>query len=102
MSKKCPRCQYVANDTDNFCAHCGTSFQPKSGFLFSHSGIILMIFLLGPFAIPFVLTSTVIGKLSKWLYSVFLAIYIIALVYYCYKMYLILAETLPSLLNVNI
>ena len=57
----CPRCSNPIDETDNFCRHCGRSLKPGTGFLFSHPGIILMAFVLGPFALPFVWLSKTIG-----------------------------------------
>lgn len=68
----CPRCQAEIRDTDNYCHACGKSLKPGRGFLFTHGGIILMALVLGPFALPFVWMSKVIGPTAKIIYTVVL------------------------------
>ena len=48
----CPKCYSLCDETDNFCRRCGKSLKPGTGFLYSHSGIILLAVILGPFALP--------------------------------------------------
>ena len=44
---RCPKCGILIEDTDNFCRHCGRGLKPGQGFLHSHTGIILMMLILG-------------------------------------------------------
>ena len=68
----CPHCHLTADPSDNFCRHCGRSLQPRYGFFYSHSGIILLAFLLGPLALPIVWMSKRISLVSKLIYSLLL------------------------------
>lgn len=85
----CPRCKNRIDETDHYCRHCGKSLQPGRGFLFSHTGIILMALVLGPFALPFVWFSKLIGPAAKWIYTGILAaagVYLIFLLYHSYML----------------
>jgi len=83
----CKRCQAQIRETDNYCYNCGKSLKRGYGFLYTHTGIILMALVLGPFALPFVWLSKRINLISKIIYTILmLAIgyYIIAV---CVKAY---------------
>jgi len=66
----CKRCQAEVRADDNYCHACGKSLKPGHGFLFTHTGIILMALVLGPFVLPFVWMSRVISPLAKVIYTV--------------------------------
>ena len=70
----CPRCHAQIQETDNYCHFCGKSLKPGHGFLFTHTGIILMAFILGPLALPFVWLSKAISPVAKLIYTVVLLI----------------------------
>ena len=88
----CPRCKNPTEQTDNYCRHCGKSMRPGQGFLFTHAGIVLMALILGPFALPCVWMSRVIGTTAKWLYTLLLAAMGVYLVLMLHQSYLMIQE----------
>ncbi|MBR4355735.1 MAG: zinc ribbon domain-containing protein [Elusimicrobiaceae bacterium] len=98
----CQRCHLLVEETDNFCRHCGRSLKQGHSFFYSHSGIILMALVLGPFALPFVLLSKRISTLSKIIYTVVLLIMGVYLVIACYHIYQLMLSFSQDLLNVGI
>jgi len=68
----CKHCHAEVRDSDNYCHACGKSLKPGRGFLFTHTGIILMALVLGPFALPFVWMSKTLGPVAKIIYTVIL------------------------------
>ena len=96
----CPRCQNPTDETDNYCRHCGRSLKPGTGFLFSHTGIILLAFVLGPFSLPFVWMSKTIGLGAKWIYTALLALISVYFVMVCYRSFLMLQEAAQTLMTV--
>ena len=96
----CPRCQNPTDETDNYCRHCGRSLKPGTGFLFSHTGIILLAFVLGPFALPFVWMSKTIGLGAKWIYTALLALISVYFFMVCYRSFLMLQEAAQTLMTV--
>lgn len=95
----CPRCSNPIDETDNFCRHCGRSLKPGTGFLFSHTGIILMAFVLGPFALPFVWLSKTIDTAAKWIYTVLLAAVGVYFAVLCYHSFLLVQEAAQLMLG---
>ena len=77
----CKRCHAEVRDTDNYCHACGKSLKPGHGFLFTHTGIILMSLVLGPLALPFVWMSKVLNPVAKIIYTVILVIIGFYLIY---------------------
>ena len=69
----CPRCRVQVRETDHYCYNCGRSLKRGYGFVYTHTGIILMALVLGPFALPLV-------WLSKRIHPAFKIIYTMALV----------------------
>ena len=78
---RCPKCGLSCEETDNYCRHCGRALKPGRNFFNSHTGIILLALVVGPFALPLVWTSKRIGMVAKILYSVVL----LAMGYYLIK-----------------
>lgn len=95
----CPRCKNTVEETDNFCRFCGRSLKQGNGFLFSHTGIILLAFVLGPLALPFVWMSKCIGLTAKWLYTVLLAAIGVYFIILCYHAFLMMQDTAQWMLG---
>lgn len=95
----CPRCHNPTDESDNYCRHCGRSLKPGTGFLFSHLGIILTAFVLGPFALPFVWMSKIIGRGAKWMYTALLALLSVYFAFLFYHSFLLAREAAQLLLN---
>lgn len=70
----CTRCHAEVRGSDNYCHACGKSLKPGHGFLFTHTGIIVMALVLGPLVLPFVWISRVISPLAKIIYTVLLLV----------------------------
>lgn len=94
----CPHCQNTINETDNYCRQCGRSLKSGYNFWFSHTGIILLALIAGPFALPFVWMSKKIGPAAKWIYSILLLLVGYFFVLFCYKIFL-LTQAFVSLLT---
>ena len=90
----CRHCQSVIDETDNYCRQCGRSLKPGYNFWFSHTGIILLALVAGPFALPFVWMSKVIGPAAKWIYSVILLLVGYYFAVLCYKLFLLTQASL--------
>lgn len=84
---RCSKCGRVVEQTDNFCRYCGRSLKPGQGFLNSHAGIILLMFVVGPFALPLVWTSKRIGLVAKIIYTFLMLAMGYYLVVACIQMY---------------
>ena len=94
---RCPKCGILIEDTDNFCRHCGRGLKPGQGFLHSHTGIILMMLILGPFALPLVWTSKQMGMVAKIIYTVIMVIMGYYLVLACKQVYEISFQMLQGM-----
>ena len=68
----CNRCHLLVDAEDHFCRHCGKGLQAGYGFFYSHTGVILMAIVLGPFVLPWVWLSKQMGITAKIIYSVVL------------------------------
>ena len=95
----CPACHLLVEEADHFCRHCGRSLKPGMSFLYSHSGIILMALVLGPFALPFVWMSKRISMAAKIIYSVVLGLIGVYFVIACYHIYQLTWQTAQSLMG---
>lgn len=93
----CTRCHAPVDETDNYCRACGKSLKKGYGFLFTHSGIILMTLVLGPFALPCVWFSRLISPTAKWIYSVILLIIGYYFVLMCYHTFMTVQQTMHTL-----
>ena len=99
MSPKiCPKCYQPCDETDNFCRRCGKSLKPGSGFFCSHTGIILLTLVLGPFALPAVWSSKIIGLTAKWVYTVILVLIGLYLIHVCVAMFQLVQDLSQSLI----
>ncbi len=84
---RCSRCGRMVEETDNFCRHCGYSLKPGRGFLNSHTGIILLMLIVGPFALPLVWTSKRMGLVAKIIYTIIMLAMGYYLVMACLQIY---------------
>ena len=80
----CPRCRVQVRETDHYCYNCGRSLKRGYGFVYTHSGIILMSLVLGPLALPFVWLSKRIHPIFKIIYTLIL----LAMSYYIVIMFM--------------
>ena len=97
--KACPACHLLIEETDNFCRHCGRSLKPGESFFYSHTGIILMAVVLGPFALPFVWLSKRISTAAKIIYSVVLGAIGVYFCIACYRIYQLTMQTAQGLMG---
>ncbi len=95
----CPRCRAEIRAEDNYCHNCGKSLKPGRGFLFTHTGIILMALVLGPFALPFVWFSKVLGPVAKIIYTALLLIFGFYLVYSLFHIFTLVQQSMQTLLG---
>lgn len=98
-SQFCTRCRAEVRAEDNYCHNCGKSLKPGHGFLFTHTGIILMALILGPLALPFAWFSKVISPLAKVLYTVVLLIVGFYLVYSLVHAFSLAQQSMQMLLG---
>ena len=97
--KTCPHCHNKADETDNYCRFCGRSLKPGRGFFYSHSGIILLALVLGPFALPMVWLSKIISTPAKWIYTLLLILLGAYLVMAFYHAFLLIQDATQLMLN---
>lgn len=95
----CPTCHLLIEESDHFCRHCGRSLKPGESFLYSHTGIVLMSLILGPFALPFVWLSKRIGLAAKMAYSAALGLIGIYFAITCYRIYQLTLQTAQSFMG---
>lgn len=98
----CPKCRFSCDETDNFCRRCGKSLKPGTGFLYSHSGILLLALILGPFALPAVWGSKLIGATAKWVYTVVLLVIGVYLAVACWHAYLLATQAAQAFLGAGL
>ena len=95
----CPRCHTPLTPEDNFCRQCGRSLKPGYGFFYSHTGIILLALVLGPFALPCVLLSKRIGPVAKIIYTLLLVLLGIYLCIACYHIFQLTVSVAQGLMG---
>jgi len=86
--KICYKCSNIILKEDNFCRYCGAGQGSYVKWYYRHWGIILLMFLLGPFALIFVILSPSISTTAKWIYAfiiIGLSILLGIQFYYAYK-----------------
>lgn len=71
----------------------------RHGFLYSHSGIILLALVLGPLALPVVWTSKIIGTAAKWIYTALLLAMGVYLAVAFYRAYLLIQDAAQLMLG---
>lgn len=83
----CKSCHVRVEETDNFCRHCGRSLKQGYSFIYSHTGLIVLAFVLGPFALPCVWLSHRISLIAKLIYTVIFALIGYYFVVACYRIF---------------
>lgn len=92
MQNTCPKCNTSITPEDNFCRHCGRSLRPGTGFWFTHGGVILLAFVLGPFALIPLWMSKLIGQTAKIIYTVVLVLLSIYMAFVCWQVFVLLKD----------
>lgn len=92
----CPKCRQEIDELDNFCRRCGKPLKPGTGFWYSHSGIILLMLVLGPFALITVFLSKIISPTAKAVYCVVILLFTIYLGYACWQFFVLMQEMVAS------
>ena len=95
----CKRCHAEVRESDNYCHACGKSLKPGRGFLFTHTGIILMALVLGPLALPFVWMSKVISLTAKIIYTVALLVIGFYLVFTLWQAFSLMNDSLQMMMG---
>lgn len=95
----CPKCGGLHEENDNFCRRCGRALKPGRGFLNSHTGIILLALILGPFALPAVWTSKRIGPVAKWVYTLVLGLIGYYFIIACWNIYQLTVQSMQFLMG---
>ena len=94
----CPKCSQEIDERDNFCRRCGRALKPGTGFWFSHSGIILLMLILGPFALIPVYLSKMLSTTAKAVYCVVITLFTIYLGYVCWQFFTLAQQMLSTTL----
>lgn len=97
----CRYCHALVDPADNFCRSCGRGLKSGYGFFYSHTGIILLAFVLGPLVLPFVWLSKQMGLTAKIIYSIVFCIMGFYLFLTCYHLYQFAAMATQGLLGVS-
>ena len=80
---RCPRCGHTIDTWDNFCRYCGRRTKAKVPWYYEPAWIVILALLvLGPLTLPLVWKSPKLSRPVKWIFTLFLVIYAVALVYY--------------------
>ena len=95
----CSRCHGQIEQADNYCRFCGKSLKPGRGFLFTHTGIIVMALVLGPFALPFVWMSKAISLTAKIIYTAVLVICGFYLIYALWQVFTLTSQSMQQLMG---
>ena len=90
--RTCLKCKRQMPLEHNYCSSCGTGWGKYVHWYYKHWGIILLILLLGPFAMFFVILSPVVSKPLKWIYTLIVAIFTIFLVVEACELYRMLSQ----------
>ncbi len=98
----CKHCHVSVAPEDNYCRCCGRSLKPGHGFLYSHTGIILLALVIGPFALPCVWMSKRMSAAAKVIYSVILGIIGYFFVLACYRIFQLMQEATQFMLGGNL
>ena len=96
---RCPKCGLAYDEADNYCRHCGRALKPGRNFFNTHTGIILVALLAGPFALPLVWTSKCIGMVAKVIYSVILLAMGYYLVKACLQIYQLTFQMMQNMMG---
>lgn len=94
MQTNCPKCRTLIDSEDNFCRRCGRSLRPGTGFWYTHSGVILLTFVLGPFALIPLWMSKLIGRTAKIFYTLGIVLLSAYMAFVCWQTYTLLKDML--------
>ncbi len=92
----CPKCRQEIDELDNFCRSCGKPLKPGTGFWYSHSGIILLMLVLGPFALIPVFLSKTLSTAAKAIYCVVILLFTVYLCYACWQFFVLMQQMFTS------
>lgn len=97
MNPLCPSCRQPVEETDCYCRHCGRTLQPRMGFWYSHTGILVMALLAGPFALICVWMSRKISYSAKWIWTLAIGLISFYLFYSMYRTVVVMQSLFFSL-----
>lgn len=86
---KCWNCGKEIDAADSYCRFCGTGQNSHVSFYYKPAGIVLLVLLIGPFALWFLIRSPVISKTAKWIGSIVIAL---VSIWFCYSIYTALSN----------
>jgi len=97
--KNCWKCKRPIDESDNYCRHCGVGQGGRAPWYYQHWGIILVMLMVGPFALINVFASPLIGKKAKLIYTIIILAFSAFLFWELYRFVVQMNNTVNSLLN---
>lgn len=94
----CPRCRAAVEETDCYCRRCGRALQPRMGFWYDNSGVLLLTLIVGPFSLIAVWLSRKLSTRAKWIWTVCIALFAAYFFFAAYRSYLLFKETFSYML----
>ena len=70
----CRACKFPIGAEDNFCRKCGKGRGKLVSWYYTHWGVIILTFALGPFSLYFIWRSPLISRNAKWVYTAIISI----------------------------
>jgi len=98
----CWKCKKQIDQTDKYCRYCGSGQGGKAPWYYRHFGIIMVMLMVGPFALINVFFSPVIGKKAKIIYTVIILAFTAVLVWQLYHFAVTFNNTMNALLEGNL
>ncbi|MGB2578324.1 hypothetical protein AAIR98_000243 [Elusimicrobium simillimum] len=98
-TKTCWKCSSAIDAQDNYCKYCGAGQGNHVAWYYQQWGIILLIFLIGPFALYSVIKSPVLSKKAKWGYAIAVAVFTFYIGFEIYRLTNFLNTAMENLLN---
>ncbi len=95
----CPKCSQEIDERDNYCRRCGRALKPGTGFWYSHSGIILLMLVLGPFALIPLYMSKILSLRAKAIYCAVITLFTLYLGYVCWQIFTLTQQMLEATLG---
>lgn len=77
----CWKCKEDIGEFDKYCKYCGAGQGENVSFYYKIWGIWILFLFLGPFAIYFVVRSPLIGKWTKWIFSLLMLLLSVWFIY---------------------
>jgi len=99
--KPCWKCKRPIDDSDRYCRWCGMGQGSRMPWYYQHWGIILVMLMVGPFALINVFLSPLIVKKSKIVYTIIILLFTALLVWQFYKFAVTMNNTYNDLLQGN-